>query len=234
MRPSRCTLLFLALPILVAGCEGPAPTPSVAEGEARACDNEYMPVVEGATWTYKRMTSQGDRTQQAVILDVSENAFVLGVTLTDISYEEAWMCTEEGLVQLETAGSPYTAAFAGPDGNVRLSTVDSDGVTLPASFDVGDEWDQTTQVQISSSAFNGLATISHEFSAVRSEPITVAGTEFQAVVVEVSSTLEIPQFSFEFKSVQWYVRGVGLVKLEGQMTEPEFDVSYELVGYSVP
>ena len=211
-----------------------SPTPSVAPGEARACDNEYMSVVEGATWTYEGTTSQGDFTQQAVILDVSENAFVLGVTLADFSYEEAWMCTEEGLVQLEAAGSPYTAAFAGPDGNVGLSTIDSDGVTLPASFDVGDEWDQTTQVQISSSAFNGLATISHEFSAVRSEPITVAGTEFQAAVVEVSSTLEIPQFSFEFNSTQWYVRGVGLVKLEGQMTEPEFDASYELVGYSVP
>lgn len=252
MRPTSRTLLFLALPILVAGCNAPTPTatataepavllqgstsippePTAALGEARPCDNEYLPVVKGATWTYEGTTITGDYTQHTTILDVKDQVFSMGVRLTDIYYEEVWKCTDEGLVQYQTPGL-YSALFTGPDGTIGLSTINNDGVTLPTSFDVGDQWDQTTQVQITSGPV-GLATISHEFSAVRSEPVTVAGTVFPSVVVEVSSTVELSQVTLEFESTQWYVPGVGLVKLEGQMTQPAFDVSYELVWYSVP
>ncbi len=254
MTTKRRALIFLALPILVVGCNVPTPTatptptaepvvllqgstsappePSPAPAEARPCDNEYLPVVAGATWTYEGTTITGDYTQHATILDVTDQVFAMGVKLTDIYYEEVWKCTEEGLVQYQTPGL-FSALFTGPDGTIGLSTINNEGVTLPTSFDVGDEWDQTTQVQISSGPV-GLATISHEFSAVRSEPVTVAGTVFPSVVVEVSSTVELSQVTLEFESTQWYVPGVGLVKLEGQMTQPAFDVSYELVGYSVP
>ena len=252
MKPIRYVLVGVVLPALVAGCNGPTPTasataepaailqgstsappePTAALGESGPCENEYMPVVKGATWTYEGTTITGDYTQHTTILDVKDQVFSMGVRLTDIYYEEVWKCTDEGLVQYQTPGL-YSALFTGPDGTIGVSTINNVGVTLPTSFEVGDQWDQTTQVSISSGPV-GLATISHEFSAVRSEPVTVAGTVFPSVVVEVSSTVELSQVTVEFESTQWYVPGVGLVKLEGQMTQPEFDVSYELVGYSVP
>ena len=231
--PAKATATATSEPaVLLQASTSAVPEPSAAPGEAGACDNEYMPVVKGANWTYEGNTITGDYTQQATILDVKDQVFSMGVRLTDIYYEEVWKCTDEGLVQYQTPGL-YSALFTGQHGTIGLSTINNVGVTLPTSFAVGDQWDQTTQVQITAGPV-GLATISHEFSAVRSEPVTVAGTVFPSVVVEVSSTVELSQVTLEFESTQWYVPGVGLVKLEGQMTQPEFDVSYELVGYLVP
>lgn len=266
MRHPRAVVLLSTLLVFLAGCNAPAtetatatsavvlqgpttapPEPTEAAGSG-ACANDYLPVVKGATWTYQGTTARGDYTEVDVILDVAADAFARGVRLTDITYEEAWTCTDEGLVQFLAAGSPFTGFFSGPDATVYVDTVDNQGVTLPSHFEVGDEWDQTMQLQISSPSFNGPATLTHEFSADRAEEVTVAGSVFQAIVLEVTSRMEVsisPRFAYEYETTQWFVPGVGLVKLEGEMgtietggqvTEggPEYDVSYEMVGYSVP
>jgi hypothetical protein len=269
VRHTRRVPLLLALPILLVACEGTTPTsppptespavvlesstsqppePTAGPTEAAACDNEYLPVVKGATWTYEGTTSRGDYSETATILDVKGDRFELGVTLGGISYQEAWLCTDDGLLQLDDPTSPFTAFYTGPDATVSIATIETDGVTLPKSFNVGDEWDQTTQLEINGDIYRGPSTIRHEFSAVRSEEVTVAGTEWQAVVVEVTSQMDVPmspRFAMDYETTQWYVQGVGLVKLEGEMgmwevggefMEPgsEYDVSFEMSGYSVP
>jgi len=269
VRHRRSVVVFSTLLVFLAGCNAPAPAtpttttapavvlqgptaappqPTVAAAGSGACANDYLPVVKGTTWTYEGTTARGNYTEVDVILDVAADAFARGVTLTDVSYEEAWQCTDEGLVQFLAAGSPFTGFFSGPDATVYVDTIDNQGVTLPSHFEVGDEWDQTMQLQISSPSFNGLATLTHEFSADRAEEVTVAGSVFQAVVLEVTSKMEVsisPTFAYEYETTQWFVPVVGLVKLEGEMgtieaggqiTEggPEYDVSYEMVGYSVP
>jgi hypothetical protein len=269
VRPTLRVSFLLVLPVGLVACEGttptaPAPTdapavvlesstsqspePTAAPAEGAACENEYLPIVKGATWTYEGTTSRGDYRENAIILDVKGDRFELGVTLGGISYQEAWLCTEDGLLQLDDPTSPFTAFYTGPDATVSIATIGTDGVTLPTRFEVGDEWDQTTQLEINGDIYSGPSTIHHEFSAVRSEEVTVAGTVWQAVVVEVSSHMDVlmsPRFAMDYETTQWFVRGVGLVKLEGEMgmwevggelVEPglEYDVSFEMVGYSVP
>src|SRR5512140_775170 len=81
------------------------------------CANDYYPVVQGATWTYKSTGSPaGDYESTDTISSVKSDGFTLTSKFGDQTRTQDWNCTEQGLVALQLGG-PAMATLNSQDMN---------------------------------------------------------------------------------------------------------------------
>lgn len=126
-----------------------------------------------------------------------------------------WLCTDEGLRNAEFNNG---ANFS--QGNFRMETLESSGVSIPKEWEVGKKW--TTAYKISaklkagaaSGSANGTVKIDNEIVSLDDKIKTPAG-EFEAakVVSNINMNLNVGK-PVNMKMTNWYAPNVGIVKQE--------------------
>ena len=244
---ARLGVLLLALQLLASACSGSetavlataetsASTPVPPSGASSGnCENPYLPVVEGATFTRRSTSSAGETDQTATIKDVTQEGFSVertGVLSGGRAYTlvENWSCADEGLIQ---APSDELAAIAtGSKGTVTVQTVSNEGVTLPKDVKAGDTWGETFNVDVTGSDATTNWTVTYEFAAVGLEQVTVPAGTFTAM--KLTNHITWPNGGIpEMDVAYWFVQEVGLVKTAFSWGGVDAGTS-ELISYHIP
>lgn len=195
-----------------------------------ACDSPVLPVVEGASWTYRELDSGSTYTQQ--ISNVTAEGFTMIQSVDGESFEVSWTCGADGLLAVD---------FSIPVEGFSFETIEASGVTFPSTLAVGDSWNADFVISGSMSqegmdmSFSGHSVTDQQI--VRRESVTVPAGTWEAFVIEgpftmtmsasfMGMTMPIP--TVEGSSTTWIVEGVGMVRSSsgGFVTE--------LVEFSIP
>lgn len=232
-----------------------ADTPAIAiedvfsASDAGLCANPYFPVVEGATWTYQGTDEfSGTYTFTSSRINVRPDGFTYSNEFTDLTQEQEWACTSEGLIALQfDRGAAGSVSMT--ESELRLETSDVEGITLPHEISAGDTWEQSFAVSGEQTIPGGIlatssGTVSVNSEALGEESVTVAAGEFNAMkihiefVIDMQMTMEdiVIPLLFESESTVWYALGVGWVKSEdrAEIDGVESLSSVELQSYFIP
>ena len=242
--------LSSALILAVTACQSqsiatdtPQPQPTAAPVTTGACANPYLPVVEGATWTYSGQTDvAGAFTRTVTNTDVGTDAFLVEWVSDPLSGVTTWTCSPDGLVEDQSNGGIFASVLTGPDATVTIQNLSNTGVTLLADPQPGDSWTQVSELSASSSegfGFDGTLTI--EFTAVGMEAVSVLAGSFNALRVDVHAEATYQALGSSLVSTQtwdgsdWFAPGIGRVRSVGTMSEPSaFTYELNLESYSIP
>ncbi|HJR80839.1 MAG TPA: hypothetical protein VJ821_12250 [Anaerolineales bacterium] len=220
-------------------------TPIAGEG---LCANAYYPVREGSTWTYASTGGPlGDYSFTDTISSVREDGFTLSTQFDDLTLTQEWACRPEGLVALQLGGAP--AALINSQGmQLNLQVLNASGVTFPSIINPGDAWqhnlDFEGNIAMAGQEGSATGTAATSFTAIGNESVTVPAGTFEALNIQVDSTLNfdvsyqglsIP-VTFSARYNYWFAQGVGWVKASGtgSIAGQSFSETLELQSYSIP
>lgn len=254
--------LLAVLALLLAACGGgePTPTPEIAveptetaeaagSGVTGLCANEYQPLAQGSSWTYNVTDADGTDTYTTTVSELRADGFTFTHEFESTIVTQVWACTTEGLSALEYGDGPE-ASIVGGGFSADIETVAATGVSFPKDLAPGVSWEQTYDVQGNISMGGGMeaeatGTVTHSFTAIGEESVTVPAGTFTAIRVEGTNTISflatvsgvpIP-VEIQGPTVIWWVRGVGMVRSESALAveggEP-FNGMVELISYSLP
>jgi hypothetical protein len=222
-----------------------ADTPVAEQG---LCVNAYYPVREGATWTYTSTGGPaGEYSFTDTITSVREDGFTLSTQFGDVARNQEWTCTPEGLAAMQLGGAP-AAMLNAQNIQLSLDVTNSSGVTFPREINPGDQWQQNLDVKGNVTVANeeGEATGSTQlnFTAVGNESVTVPAGTFEALKLQVDTTLNVDvsyqgialPVAFSGSHTYWFVQDVGWVKAmgTGSLLGSSFSETMELQSYSIP
>lgn len=242
--------IVVAIGVMVAAGCGAQPTPQANQSPAQLgnptptqvakapCDNTYVPVKAGATWTYKN-TNNVTKTliQVATITDVADRSFTEKVAMGDsTTWTESWSCVDGGLLQLQNNGGPAGAAL-GPNGKATITTTSNTGLTLPTDPHAGDTWSQVTEGVIKGGGLTLTQKTSLTSRAVGMESVTVPAGTFQALRIDGQSKVDVTnqdgsKMHFTGTTSVWVVAGKGLVKSVSNFAS--VDTTSELESMQIP
>jgi hypothetical protein len=218
-------------------------TQPALSSNAGNCQNDYLPVKVGATWTSNGKISSESFTRVSTITSVGKDNFQSQTVLTDslgkqISTIESWNCTTGGLVQL---GGPLASPIQSTFGSDSMKTISTTGITLPAHINPGDSWSQQTQLEFTIPNLSITGTLNYNFQALGLEQVTVPAGTFNAMKVQVNAKSESVKsglpIAITADGFYWFAPGVGRVKgsekisANGSLVS---DVEGELQSYSIP
>lgn len=228
----------------------PAPTEAIAQATTApalpasgACDNPYLPVVEGATWSYNLAGPIPD-TYVHSILSVEADGFTeQDVFGTGVTRQGKWKCEQGNLIALTPSGGG--SANVETEGvTVDFQTTSLEGVTLPASINPGNMWTQSLLLEgtqtINGETFPASNQTTQVCTAVGLESVTVPAGTFDAMRVDCQITMILSlgmsdpptQMTLDLSNSNWYATNIGLVKTVS--TGEGLDSVIELVSYSIP
>jgi hypothetical protein len=273
-RRINAILSLLLMIIFVTACSSPLNTPTIAptttqtEGaptttteptatvvgtdmpvaEAGLCANPYYPVREGSTWTYKSTGGPaGEYSVTDTITSVREDGFTLSTQFGDLTRSQEWACQPEGLVALQLGGAP-AAMLNSQEVQLTLDVKDTSGVMFPSQINPGDQWQHNADFEGTMSVMNqeGAATGNAQmsFAAVGTESVTVPAGTFDAMRIDVDTTLNfdvtyqglsIP-VTFSGTYMYWFAPDIGWVKASGSgsVAGTSFSETTELQWYNIP
>lgn len=188
-----------------------------------ACDSPVLPVIEGASWTYR--SSDGSSYTQT-IREVSDTGFTMVQLVDGEEFEVSWSCTG--------AGDLLAIDFSVPVEGFEFETLEASGMTFPASLAVGDSWDSEFTIAGSMAqegmemSFSGVSLTSQ--TVLRQESVTVPAGTWDAFVIDgpytmtMSATvmgMSMPLPAMDGSSTVWIAEGVGMIRTEsaGYVTE---------------
>ena len=215
---------------------------------AGLCANAYYPIREGATWSYKSIGSPvGDYNFTDTITSVREDGFTLTSQFEDVARTQEWACKPEGLVALQLGG-PSAAMLNTQDVQLNLTVNNVSGVTFPSEIITGNEWQHMLEFEgeldIAGTPAEAIGGAESNFSAIGIESITVPAGTFDAMKVEVDSTITINAtfqgismpVAFSGTYTFWFAQGVGWVKASGtgEAVGTSFTETIELQSYNIP
>jgi len=216
---------------------------SAPEQPAGACDNPYLPVVQGATWKYAMTGSVSDTFTRSILSAAADGFTDQDVFGTGVTRQGQWKCENGALIALDpTSGGSASVSTTGV--TVDFQTTEQSGMTLPASPQPGDAWTQTVTLEGTETIGDTQIPAKNQFSnsckAVGVESVTVAAGTFDALRVECQTSMTITvtmqgndiSTPVNFQATNWYVQGVGLVKTVS--TGANLDSTIELTSYTVP
>jgi hypothetical protein len=228
--------------------------PATSEGDGMPvtgeglCANAYYPVREGATWSYKSTGGPaGEYSFTDTITSVREDGFTLSTQFGDLTRTQEWSCTPEGLVALQLGGAP-AATLNSQNIQLDLEIKNVSGVTFPSEINVGDQWQHNLDFEGNVNVINqeGAATGNAQisFNTVGNESVTVPAGTFDALKIELDTTLNINvsvqgisvPVTFTSSYTYWFVQGIGWVKASGtgDVAGTSFSETTELQSYSIP
>ena len=211
------------------------------------CANAYYPVREGATWSYKSTSGPaGDFSFTDTITSVRENGFTLTSQFDDVTRTQEWACEPEGLVALQLGG-PSAATITTQDVQLNLTVNNVSGVTFPSEIITGDVWQHMLEFEgdldIAGTLAEATGAAESNFSALGTESVTVPAGTFDAMKVEVDSTITINAtfqgismpVAFSGTYTFWFAQGVGWVKASGtgEVIGTSFTETIELQSYNI-
>jgi len=222
----------------------------VSDSRTSYCANQYMPVINGASWTYS--SSGGDVEPYSFtdnVTDANPVGFTLFSVFDGLTKEQTWACSSEGLVALEYAGGGQ-ASVTTSDITTTFETTEMSGVSLPNVITVGDSWSQTFTIRGVSvlgaeMTSETSGTVQINMTAVGIETVDVPAGSFEAIKIEVQTSLdflisveggESMPFLMSSSGFTWMVEGVGWVKSVSTATMMGTTISdtLELISYTIP
>ena len=230
------------------GNETSEPTEEPPVAVSSLCDNEYYPVVEGGTWSYYgTSTATEDYTFSNTITSVRSDGFTVTVEFDDLTLVQEMACLPEGILALNAGGGP--AGTLNTSGvSLEMDTQNASGITFPKDIQPGDTWthtlDYTGTMEIAGQTVNVTGNTVYNYTAVETESVTVQAGTFDAMKVEIVTTVTIISdiqgssvpVTFSSTSTSWYAQGVGWVKSDsvsefGGITSTDL---VELTSYNIP
>lgn len=216
--------------------------------ESGLCANAYYPVVEGGIWSYYGTSSAAeDYSFSNTITSVREDGFSVTVEFDDVTLEQEWMCTSEGILALDAGGGPAGTLTTG-DINLEIDTQNASGITYPNEILAGDTWSHTLEytgtMDMAGESVDVSGNTVYSYAAIGIESVTVPAGTFDAMKIELSTTIninmtiqgsEVPVVVTS-ASTAWYAEGVGWVKSDSMsdvLGVTSTDV-IELMAYSIP
>lgn len=212
-----------------------------------ACDHPYMPLREGATWTYD--TGDGTFTWEVTTVegDLDEATATVLVTLDDLTLNYTWNCQSgQGISSFDFAGQGLGSAF--PEMTMELTN--GEGEFLPPEEEMvpGHSWtasfDQTVTIAVNegdqSLEINADMNTVQNSTLLSLDPVSAAGETVDGAQIEQVNdiTVEMDMMGTAVEQTQSLTmlfalgRGVGMVQQEVQS---EFGPSrVDLVSYFVP
>ena len=212
------------------------------------CANAYYPVREGATWSYKSIGSPvGDYSFTDTITSVREDGFTLTSQFEDVTRTQEWACKPEGLVALQLGG-PSAATLNTQEVQLNLTVNNVSGVTFPGEITTGNEWQHMLEfdgeLDIAGTPAEAIGGAESNFSALGSESVAVPAGTFDAMKVQVDSTITINAtfqgismpVAFSGTYIFWFAQGIGWVKASGtgEAVGTSFTETIELQSYNIP
>ena len=170
-------------------------------GAQSACDHPYMPLRQGATWTYD--TGEGSYTWEVKSVEGNMDAAtaVVLVTIEDIALEYTWDCAAgQGISSFDFAGQNMGAAFP----EMTMDITAGEGAFLPPAEQMvpGHSWDASYEQTIEfnmgelGDALGDEAilvkadvTTAQTSTVLSADPITAAGITVEGVQVEQVSDI---------------------------------------------
>jgi hypothetical protein len=220
-----------------------SPTEAPVNNSAGACANPYMPIIAGATWSYK-LTGPTPDTFTRSIIAVEAGGFTdQDVFGTGVTRQGQWQCENGNLIALNPPGG-NSSNVSTDEVSVDFKTTAIDGVTLPAAINPGESWAQSITLEgtqtIGGVAYPASNQTTSTCAAIGIETITVEAGTFDAMrfdcknVLNLSLTLQDNPMSttLTFNVVNWYAEKVGLIKTVS--TGEGLDNTVELTSYTIP
>jgi len=223
------------------GGSQPSPLPAAAVGP---CANPLMPVVAGASWTYKTTTSglkDGSLTRS--IKTVSDSGFTSQDNLGSLTSNGDWKCEAGNLIALQPNGGT-TSTVSGANIQADMKTTAMDGITLPASVTTGTVWSQTFKLEGTITVHNkSIPTqddVAQKCTAGPTESVSVPAGTFNAVRADCDLKMAITMTlggagtpsTIDTQVQMWYAPNVGLVKTVAQVSGTTSTL--ELTSYNIP
>lgn len=215
----------------------PSPSPTLPEDD-ELCDNDYFPSDDGATWIFAGNNSKtGEYTRTDTVIDSSDTGFTIQTDLEDVSYTQAFECTEAGLINLEAGLQDIVAVFSGKNGDVVLTRENNSGLSIPRELNPGLTWEQFLAWKASSSVGITTGSFTYHYTAMGLEVVSVPGGTFDAMRINVQIEVAASQSpAWTYVNSIWLVKDIGLVKSQGSsdLSGVEFTDTIELVSYDSP
>jgi hypothetical protein len=212
-----------------------------ASGEATgqtACDHPYLPLRQGASWTYASDGYSYTWTVSSVSGDQNNATamVVMGFEGGSLSYE--WKCGTDGVFYY-TLGD-YAFGDTGGAVSFRITSQSGTPLLAPESFQPGASWTNqyTITIEAGVEGFSTTSTteVNETHTAGPQETVTMGAGTFDAIPITTNSTStttsDFGSFTTSYTSTCWFARGVGLVRCES--SSEGFSSVTELVSYSVP
>ncbi|HSG43911.1 MAG TPA: hypothetical protein VLA72_12220 [Anaerolineales bacterium] len=216
--------------------------------ESGLCVNEYYPVVEGGVWNYQGTSSEAeDYTFSNTITAVRDDGFSIQVEFDNVTLNQEWACTPEGILALDVGGGT-AGTLTTSDVNLVMVTQNSSGITYPNEITPGDTWTQTLDYT-GTMDFGGETTevsgdTVYNSTAIGVESVTVPAGTFDAMKIEVIMTINIKMniggtempVTVTTTTLSWFAKDVGWVKSDSSSNIAGFSTteSIELTSYSIP
>lgn len=247
-------LLIIACALPGAGTPQSASTDEPITGggapitDAGLCANQYYPVRQGATWTYKSTGGpSGEYSFTDTISSVRTDGFTLTSQFPDVTRTQEWACREEGLVALQLGGGP-AATLNASGSNLVMQTQNAQGVTFPKTIRAGDAWqhtlDFTGTMDIAGQPADADGSATAQFTALGMESVSIPLGTFNVMKIQIDNTIMINAtfqgltmpVAFVDTTTSWFAEGVGWVKAvaSGTMGETAFTETIELQSYTLP
>jgi len=217
---------------------------NVPTAETGLCANPYYPVLEGSTWNYMSTSTLADNYSFTdTITSIRNDGFTLTTTYDNLTRTQEWACTPEGLVAVQLGGG-----LNSPSTNLEVETQKASGVTYPVEINAGDTWqhslDFTGTMDIAGNSGAATGTTQSDFTAIGVESVTVPAGTFNAMKVQVVTTINIDvsfqgstiPVNFSSTTTSWYTEGTGWVKSvsEGDFAGQSYTETIELQWYNIP
>jgi hypothetical protein len=224
----------------------PQPTSQSTQAQSSSsgsCQNSYIPIQAGATWTYGGHDAAGTFMRTTTITSVEANSFERQVVAAQSNgvqrtYTDSWACTPDGLV---LQGGPLATTFQSVYGNASMRTISSTGVTLPTNISAGSTWSQQAQLEFTSAKGSVNLTLNYSFKGIGLEQVTVTAGTFNAMEVEVNVTSQAViagrTINLIVDGFDWYAPNIGIVKSSYTVKlngAPYPGTTAELQSYHIP
>lgn len=214
-----------------------------ANDATSTCTNPYLPVITGATWTYKLTGPVSDTFTRSIISVKADKFTDQDVFGTGVTRQGEWVCENGNLTALNPSDGG-SATISTENVSIDFQTTASSGLTLPQTINAGDEWNQSTTLEGNQTINETTMPVKNEFTnsckAIGVESITVEAGTFDAMKVECQTVMNLTltindnpiQQTLTLNVTNWYVENIGLVKTIS--LSEGFDSTIELTSYNIP
>lgn len=180
-----------------------------------ACPHPYMPLTSGGTWTY-RLADGAEVTLAVEAVDTGDGwqAAQVGSWVTEDATapvaRTSFTCGDEGVV------APVGAAALA--GRARVEVLRERGVSLPPRPAKGASWESSRVLRVTADGRSATTAIASTHRIVREEKVRTPAGTFDAMRVEVTTAVsrDAAAKPETHRTVLWYARDAGLVKMEGE------------------
>lgn len=236
--PTATLIALVASP--TATPQPPAPTTVAPDSGDELCDNDNFPSDDGATWVYAGDNSKtGTYTRTDVVTDSRDDGFTIHTKLTRVEYDQEYLCTDAGLIQLEAGLQDVIAQITGANGTVTVTRDHNEGLTLPRDLQPGATWSQFVAWRALSDSGTHTGSFNVQYTAMGVEVVTVPAGTFDAMHIHAVIDSDITSgthVAWTYTVDLWFAPDTGLVRTEGasDLRGVEFTDTLELESYDAP